>query len=201
MKRREEILQTAARLFESKGYDDTSTNDIVNEVGIARGTLYHHFKSKEDILDALIDQMGSSLIEQASRIASDKEIPVLERLLATIQSLNMNTKQDYILEQIHQPQNALMHEKSRKILLEQVPALLCPIVQDGINQGLMTTLYPYEACEMIMAYALDYFDDEAPQVSQTNEEKRMIALVHHMELLLGTSTGLFADFLQAIMKD
>jgi AcrR family transcriptional regulator len=52
--RRNEILDVAGRLFAAKGFDDTSITDIQNEVGIARGTLCYHFKSKEDILDAII---------------------------------------------------------------------------------------------------------------------------------------------------
>ena len=55
--RRNEILDVAERLFGMKGFDHTSTNDILNEVGIARVTLYYHFKSKEDILDAMIGRM------------------------------------------------------------------------------------------------------------------------------------------------
>ena len=45
--RRNEILDAAERLFGTKGFDQTSTNDLLAEVGIARGTLYYHFKSKE----------------------------------------------------------------------------------------------------------------------------------------------------------
>lgn len=52
--RKNEILDAAEHLFVTKGFDKTSTNDILSEVGIARGTLYYHFKSKEEILDALI---------------------------------------------------------------------------------------------------------------------------------------------------
>ena len=55
--RRNEILDVAERLFATKGFDNTSTNDILDEVGIARGTLYYHFKSKEDILDAMIERI------------------------------------------------------------------------------------------------------------------------------------------------
>ena len=56
--RRSEILDAAELLFGTKGFDCTSTTDILNEVGIARGTLYYHFKSKEDILDAITKLPG-----------------------------------------------------------------------------------------------------------------------------------------------
>lgn len=61
--RRNEILDAADELFGQKGFDGTSTNDLLEKVGIARGTLYHHFKSKEDIMDALIDRYAARLLE------------------------------------------------------------------------------------------------------------------------------------------
>ena len=50
--RKNEIIDTAAALFTDKGYDQCSINDILNSIGIAKGTFYHYFKSKEDVLDA-----------------------------------------------------------------------------------------------------------------------------------------------------
>ena len=67
--RRKEILDVAEELFVTKGYDKTSTNDILDRIGIARGTLYYHFKSKEDILNAMIERINTSLIARAQTIA------------------------------------------------------------------------------------------------------------------------------------
>ena len=55
--RKNEILDVAEQLFAEKGFDNASTNDIIKKIGIARGTLYHHFTSKEEILDAIVDRM------------------------------------------------------------------------------------------------------------------------------------------------
>lgn len=60
--RRNEILDAAEQLFVTKGFDGTSTNDILERVGIACGTLYYHFKSKEEILDAMIERMTETLL-------------------------------------------------------------------------------------------------------------------------------------------
>ena len=58
--RKNEILDVAERLFGTKGFDNTSTNDILNEIGIARGTLYYHFKSKEEIINADLHLVGGA---------------------------------------------------------------------------------------------------------------------------------------------
>ncbi|TKH46201.1 helix-turn-helix transcriptional regulator, partial [Bacillus cereus] len=52
--RRKEILETAERLFLTKGYTKTTVNDILKEIGIAKGTFYHYFKSKEEVMDEII---------------------------------------------------------------------------------------------------------------------------------------------------
>ena len=77
----EKILDVAQRLFLEKGYDNTTIQDIVNELGgLTKGAIYHHFKSKEDILDAMIERMSRQLIKKATDIFNQKGIPVLQRL-------------------------------------------------------------------------------------------------------------------------
>lgn len=55
MSTREQIVDAADRLFYRQGYEHTSFSDIAAAVGISRGNFYHHFKSKDDILDAVIE--------------------------------------------------------------------------------------------------------------------------------------------------
>ena len=93
--RKNEILDVAEELFAVKGFDGTSTNDILEKAGIARGTLYYHFKSKEDILDGVINRMIDQMEEKATEIAANQEIPVLERLTAVILAFNSNTELGY----------------------------------------------------------------------------------------------------------
>lgn len=88
--RKNEILDAVDELFGQKGFDGTSTNDILEKVGIARGTLYHHFKSKEDIMDALIDRYAVRLIDGAQEVAADKSIPIVERIIRVVMALNLS---------------------------------------------------------------------------------------------------------------
>jgi len=56
MSTRDRIIETADRLFYQQGFEATSFADIASAVGISRGNFYHHFKTKDDILDAVINQ-------------------------------------------------------------------------------------------------------------------------------------------------
>lgn len=188
--RRNEILDAADELFGQKGFDGTSTNDILTKVGIARGTLYHHFKSKEDIMDALIERHAVHLLGAAQEIAADKSIPVNERIIRVVMSLNISGENGKeIMEHIHKPQNALMHQKIQKVIINGVPPILTGIIREGIDQGLFSTPYPYECMEMIVAYTNTVFDDDI--VNLTNEElaSRIQALIFNVERLLGVESG------------
>ena len=55
--RHAEFLDVAQTLFFSKGYEQTSVQDIINTVGVAKGTFYHYFRSKVEVLDALVQRM------------------------------------------------------------------------------------------------------------------------------------------------
>lgn len=187
--RRNEILDVAERLFCSRGYDQTSTNDILAEIGIARGTLYYHFSSKEDILDAMIDRILDEIVRRASQIALDGSIPVLERMTQTILASNVDTKTgDMILEQMHKPQNALMHAKMQERLLKQLIPLFTKLIEDGISQGLMQTDDPEDTIEMLLLYANTVFDD-AIAYSEKEKKKKVLAFISNTEILLHMEKG------------
>ena len=146
--RKNEILDVAERLFGTKGFDGTSTGDILNEIGIARGTLYYHFKSKEEILDAMISRIMSRLIEKVEVIAVQKNIPVLERLTVMMLSLNVsdgNFGQE-LLKQIHKPQNALMHQKMEKSLLFGINPIITDLIREGNGAGDMSDGLSRRSC-------------------------------------------------------
>ncbi|MFO1446080.1 TetR/AcrR family transcriptional regulator [Bacillus sp. Bva_UNVM-123] len=188
--RRNEILDAADELFGQKGFDGTSTNDILEKVGIARGTLYYHFKSKEDIMDALIERYTVLMLGAAQEIAADKSIPVVERIVRVVMSLNISGgSSKEIMEHIHKPQNALMHQKIQKVIINGVPSILADIICEGIEQGLFSTPYPYECMEMVVIYANTVFDDD--MVHMTNEERvsRIQAFVFNVERLLSIESG------------
>lgn len=196
--RKNEIIDAADELFSKKGYDGTSTSDIIEKVGIARGTLYHHFKSKEEIMDALIERYSDRLLGTAQEIASDKSIPVVERLIRVVMALNLSGgSSKEIMEHIHKPQNALMHQKIQKVIFNKVPPILTEIIRDGIEQGLFSTSFPYECMEMIVIYATTVFDGDMVTLTDEERTSRMLAFICNVEKLLGAESGSLMDTLKA----
>lgn len=188
--RKNEILDVAGRLFNENGYDATSTNDILKEIGIARGTLYYHFKSKEEILDALIDRMTGQMIKKAKSIVSQKDIHVLQRFTMMMLSLNISDSNfgHEVLEQVHKPQNALMHRKIQEKLLSEVTPLIAELIKDGNAQGICRTDYPYEVAEMTFLYSYIAFDDLS-EYTDAEKKKKMTAFIYNLERLLNMDQG------------
>ena len=187
--RRNEILDVAEELFVTKGYDNTSTNDILDRIGIARGTLYYHFKSKEDILNSIIERVNNSLIARARAIASDTSIPVVDRLVATISGLRVDTDLGQeIIDQVHKPQNALMHQKMQKHLIDSVVPVITDIVEEGNRQGIFNIRYPAETTEMLILYSGIVFDDDFED-SEERSRRRIQAFLYNTEHLLGAAEG------------
>ena len=187
--RKNEILDVAERLFGTKGFDNTSTSDILNEVGIARGTLYYHFKSKEDILDAMIDRMTGRLVEKAAALLAKKEIPVMRRLTMMMTALNVNgSLGQEIMEQVHKPQNALMHQKMQERLLAGVNPLITGLIREGMAQGICRTEYPAEVAEMTLLYSNTVFDTLAEH-GKEERERKINAFIYNLERLLGMERG------------
>lgn len=187
--RKNEILDVAEQLFAEKGFDNASTNDIINKIGIARGTLYHHFASKEEILDAMVERMTSRSISRAAAVIADKSVPLLERLSAAVISLSLNSGAGAeVFEQIHRPQNALLHQKMQERLMSGVVPLIAKLVEEGNEDGTFDSPYPDEAAEMIMTYANIAFDALADTTPEQMERKRK-AFIYHTGRILGAEKG------------
>lgn len=187
--RRSEILDAAEKLFGTKGYDATSTGDILRELGIARGTLYYHFKSKEDILDAMIDRLTQALAARAAEVLDRKDIPVLQRLTLMMPSLQVNNAVGHeIMSQVHKPQNALMHQKMQERMLTAVVPLVTSLLQEAREEGLCQTRYPEEVTEMTLLYASTVFD-ELSGLSEEKRQEKVLAFIYNLERLLQMPEG------------
>ena len=187
--RKNEILDVAEELFAQKGYDNASTNDIISKIGIARGTLYHHFDSKEEILDALVDRMTQEGIYRAGTIVEDKNLPILKRLTGVLYCLRVESgARDEIIDQMHKPQNALLHQKMQERLINGVVPLITQLITEGNKSGIFNTKYPKEAAEMIMIYGNIAFDDNE-NLTPGQKKKKGKAYIYNIEKMIGAREG------------
>lgn len=200
--RKNEILDAAERLFGTKGFDGTSTGEILDAVGIARGTLYYHFKSKEEILDAMISRMTFRLVEKAEAVAAQKNVPVLQRFVMMMLSLKVGGDSfgQELLKQMHKPQNALMHQKMEKSLLSGIVPVIAGLINEGIEQGICQTDYPEEVAEMTFLYANTVFDDLV-ELREEERQRKIEAFIYNLERLLHQERDSMKSIIMPLFQD
>lgn len=196
--KKEFILDVAEKMFIEQGFDQTSIAQILDATQIAKGTLYYYFTSKEEIMDAIIERWIDRSFEQVRIWVERKQLPILERLMGALASLNMQKDGQELLDHLHAPQNALLHEKTNQILLSKVPEILYPLFQEGFQTGEMQTTYPYESIEMMLTYSLQIFNSSFQTLDQAEKNHKIQAFIYLLEKIFQTKEGYFSSLAQLI---
>ena len=138
--RKAEILDAAEQLFTTKGYVKTTITDILNAVKIAKGTFYYYFKSKEEVMDAIVSRIIDYEVLQAEMIASDESKTPVEKIFAILmgQKPQKESSKDKLIEQFHMPSNAEMHQKSLSKSILSLSPILADVVKQGNDKGLFS---------------------------------------------------------------
>ena len=146
----EKILEAAQRLFLEKGYEHTTIQDIVDELGgLTKGAVYHHFKSKEDIICALSDKLFAENNPFAA-VKQRKDLNALQKMREAVKLNQQNTQEKQLNIE------ALPLLKNPRILVEmiqsnhqQLTPLWRDLLEEGIADGSIQTEYPKEMAELI----------------------------------------------------
>lgn len=146
----EKILEAAQRLFLEKGYDNTTIQDIVNELGgLTKGAIYHHFKSKEEIMDALGDKL---FLEHNpfEEVKNRKDLNGLQKMKMVIK-LNQSDKEKTTISK--QAISILKNPRMLAGMIESNHRILSPywleLIEEGNRDGSIHTKYPKELSELI----------------------------------------------------
>lgn len=185
--RRQEILDAAEALFREKGYAGSSTGDILDRTGIARGTLYYHFESKAAVMEALVDRLCERLFKAARETAEAfRGRPALERLLAVIGAFQASGDVGQgLLEHLHDPGNLPLHDRVQRRLVAGMTSILAGIVREGIAEGGFDTPYPEESIELVVVYMTEVIDGGLVDLSSAELAGRLRALVFNIGRLFG----------------
>ena len=135
-KTKRKIFETSMKLFAEKGYDATSVEDITATVGVAKGTLYYHFTSKEEIFDFLISE-GIKLLQNSVDIKTAKYSNYIDKIKAIIliQIKIVDKYQDLvniILSQLWGKEQR--NKKCQKLIYEYINKIE-ETVTEGMNAG------------------------------------------------------------------
>ena len=181
-RRKQELLQIAYRMFLQKGYEETSVDEIISQAGIAKGTYYYYFETKEQMLEEVIGMMIGQEIQAAEQILQT-DLPVPQKILGIITSLRPAPAESPIEEALMKPENIIMHGKIQKKLIESVTPLLSEVVEEGIAEGIFACDHIPERVRMLLVISSETFDEG--QFSEGD----IAVFIDMAEKLLGAETG------------
>ena len=187
--KKDQILDTSLQLFMKKGFDATSISDILSQLDIARGTLYYHFESKEAIMDAIIERLLNQVLEKIEKLMTNDSLSQAEKFMGFFASINLTqlTGDEEIVDYFNQPQNALFHEKSNRLLIKKLSPVLAQIISEGMESGLFDTPYPAETAELILVGITGFVDSKDTPADEDNMNHRMESFLYNAARMLGMS--------------
>ena len=179
------ILGVAFRLFMEKGYEHTSIQDIINNLGgLSKGAIYHHFKSKEDILVAVIDRMTAESNEMLADIRDSSGLSGEEKLKKIFrESISRSVQNDIftVAPDFHNNPKllfSLLHDT----IDNAAPNYILPIIRQGISDGSIKTDYPEQLAELILLAANAWLN---PMIFDSTEEESRRKFMVFRQMLQG----------------
>ncbi|MCI9435998.1 MAG: TetR/AcrR family transcriptional regulator [Lachnospiraceae bacterium] len=178
------ILDVAFCLFLEKGYEYTSIQDIIDRLGgLSKGAIYHHFKSKEDILIAVTDRMTAESNQMLADIRDRRDLNGRDKLKAIFRESIQRPVQNEIFTvapDFHKNPKllfSLIHDTVENV----APNYLLPILQQGIEDGSIRTEYPEQLAELILLAANVWMNPMIFRDSQEEVHRKFIVFVQMMQ--------------------
>lgn len=143
------ILDAAIDLFIEAGFETVSMDVIAQRAGVAKGTLYYHFKSKEGIVDAIVERFVVGAEAAFEAIVGDAALGPLEKLKALID------KQVEVygasFSRLHKMKFIDIHKRTQLAMVNRLAPFHARIVEEGVAAGIWECDYPLEFCRITMA--------------------------------------------------
>jgi AcrR family transcriptional regulator len=154
-RQRNKILDSAQRLVYTKGFEQTTIQDILDDAQISKGAFYHYFSSKPALLEALSERMIEEGKSVLLPIIQDAEIPALEKLqLYFEKAVRWKTAQKkYLLAMMrswYADENAVLRQRMYSAGISWIKPLLTDIICQGKQEGTLTTEHPEYVSEVVI---------------------------------------------------
>jgi AcrR family transcriptional regulator len=199
--RKKEIILAALDLFYEKGFYNTAVSDIVKQIGVAQGTFYYYFKTKEEILDSIVDQYVESLAEDACKIISEAGLNAIEKFrMIYSKEMTIPEEMNDFISKLNLIKDLNFHQKLMIRLVEKYIPTVSKIVEQGIKDGIFHTKHPLESTEILILGFHFLLDPGIVNWDEKSYKRRINASGEIIENTLIAEKGSFNFFPELLDK-
>ena len=160
--RRNEIIETAGKLFEEKGYEQTQVQDIVNEIGVAKGLFYYYFKSKDEVMEELADRYADAIIDAVNKLIY-KDISTFDKINRIFQIfIDSAEKKSGIFMGILKVKNGITHERIFFNVGKKMVPLVTELILSGNDNGECNCSDPKFITEFLVSGLFNIMNQVSP---------------------------------------
>ncbi len=188
-RRKAQIIATAQQLFFQEGYEKTSVAQIIDTVGIAKGTFYHYFPSKEALLEELVTTMMAPVMASLEDILDDQSTTAMEKIRLYFQGAaawkaNNREIMMALLQVMYRDDNILLRHRLNQYSLEITSGPVTRMIEQGVAGG----EFKVEDPQMCAAYILRGFVSSGDAMAglllrMSDDPSLMKELDRHIEYL------------------
>ncbi len=198
-----ELLDAGQQLFFQKGYELTSVNDIIEKVGVAKGTFYHYFNSKDDLLDKIVERWTLASLERVERLVMNQEhlnaVEKLNLFFITIRDYKVESLElmKMLMKVLYKDENLIMRYKMFQQSLKWLTPEFVKIIKQGIEEGYFNPADEVETAELIFSMSLSLSESTVKLLLEAERkpenidkiERKLRVYQSSLEKILGASTG------------
>jgi AcrR family transcriptional regulator len=204
--RRRELLDIALALFSEHGYDDTSVQDITDAAGLAKGTFYHYFATKEDLLDELAHRVAERVAGEVESSVVALEGDPVARLRALVGAsapwrlIDARDPSRAWLSVTHAEQNIDLRERVTESYLGRLRPLFAEVITEGAASGAFAVSDPVPTSDVVLSMwrgMSDHLAELLLSAGDGPDDVRVVlahlrAIEQALERLLGMEPGSLA---------
>lgn len=162
--RKAAIIDAAEELFYRRGYENTSVQDVLDELQLSKGGFYHHFESKLSLLDAICERRVEGYANACRELIVEKGLRGIDKLNAVLSSSSYfrdNTPEfiSIMLDVAYRQQQAMLRERMALSTRERMSAMMSEAIEEGMGENLFFTKYTREMGNILLRLSSELTDD------------------------------------------
>lgn len=190
--RRQELMAAAQQLFYTKGYENTSVNDIIQAAGVSKGAFYHHFDSKTAVLEAIVAQMLDQAVTNLQAIIADETltaIPKWQKVLHLSNNWKIERKAEVIEANrlMLMDENILLRHKIRSETTKVIASEMGKIISQGVDEGIFAVEHVAETAVILMTVISSFSDTMSELLLNPDQHEDPATIALQMNAALQTA--------------